>query len=329
VAVDLASGDRTVVQGNLPRPQDLAFDAAGGRVLVVDSVLDTLSSISLAGGGRVTISGASLGGGPALANPRDLVLDQDRVLVSDFTLGVFAIDGSDRILLSGEAAGTGPSFFIPLGLALDSPNQRVLVTDTGLSAILAADLSSGDRTVVSDSTVGAGIALLAPARAVLGESRTHALVLDFGSLLRVELASGDRSVVSGAMTIPRDLDLVSGGANALVVDSGTRSLLVVDLSDGSRIEVTGSGPGLQEPAGVVFDAAKGRAFIVDTGLDALLAVDLPFGDRTLVDGAGPPLVSPDGVAFDAGTGTVLVVDSGLGALLAVEPESGDRVIVSK
>ena len=105
-------------------------------------------------------------------------------------------------VLSSEALGigTGPSAVSLSGLACDSTNDRVLISDgnTATASVLAVDMSTGDRSVISDSTIGAGDALLSPRVLAVSRDGGAAYAFDNGnnSLVHIDLANGDRSEVA-------------------------------------------------------------------------------------------------------------------------------------
>jgi len=84
----------------------------------------------------------------------------------------------------------------PLGIALDSANNRALVVDRDLDALIAIDLDSGARTIVSDNNTGPNLAT--PQAIALDSANNRALVVDsvLDALIVIELGSGERAVSS-------------------------------------------------------------------------------------------------------------------------------------
>ena len=118
-----------------------------------------------------------------------------------------------------------------------------------------------------------------------------------GALVAVDLATGDRSVLSGA------------GA--------------------------GAGPAFGGPVAVALDEPGGRALVLDPELGAVIAVDLATGDRTPLpaEEAGPGLERATAIAYDALRERVVLADPFRGGLLALDaagaPEAGGRVVFSR
>ncbi len=89
-----------------------------------------------------------------------------------------------------------PLFSALAGIAFDSANNRVLVVERGLGAVLAVSLSSGECTVISDDVTGTGPEFLFPLWSALDNANRRVLVVDIGlnALLVVEPISGDRII---------------------------------------------------------------------------------------------------------------------------------------
>lgn len=360
LAVDLASGDRSVISdantGAGPMfisPRSLAIDMTNHRALVTDRSLGALLTVDLESGTRSIIAGKNTGTEHSFESPQGVALDKAnrRELLTDRGLGaLLAVDlaSGDLSVISDSNIGVGPAFRAPEGVALDASNDRALVTDSILGSLLAVDLASGDRSVISDKGTGAGPEFHFPTNIVLDPTNQRALVMEdsrgLNALLAVNLASGDRSVISDGNTgigpgfnFPTGIALDGANHRALVMDSGIDALLAIDLSSGNRTIISdaniGTGPNFNDPESVVLDAANHRALVADRSIDAMLAVDLASGDRSFVSGlrtgAGPAFSYPTSVALDAADHRAFVVEDSLGlnALLAVDLDSGDRVIV--
>ena len=80
---------------------------------------------------------------------------------------------------------------------MDNVNNRLLVVDVGLAAILAVDLNTGNRSVISDSNMpGLSNAFNAPFGLVLDSVNDRIFVLDSAAVLVVDLVSGERVYLS-------------------------------------------------------------------------------------------------------------------------------------
>ena len=300
----------------------------------------------------------------ALVAPVGLVLDavnnRNRLLVADNNLdGIIAVDLSDgpnkglRTRFSTDGDGNGPEMNTPSGaMALDSANDRVLLMDSTLEALFAVDLTTGERSVLSDDT-NDGTGFKSSAGLALHPTKPNVALVSDGSsndvVFEVDLVTGERTVLSpkedpaiGSWNTPRDI-VVWTNTLALVPTSADTALFSVNLETGGRAVVssasTGTGPGFGTPR---FMALRGtshanRLLITDSGiLDALLSVNLETGDRELLSGsvgvgaqkvlvgAGNDFSDPRGIALDDGNDIAYVADAGSKTVVIVDLTTGDR-----
>lgn len=335
-AVDLASGARTLVstsanadQGRvMAAPVALVLDdtADPARLVVLDEGADIVLAVDLATGNRTVLAEDRVSAGPDFSVPIAMALDEDaegngRILLVDSGLDeLLAVDLGDgaRTSLSRVAVGEGPLLAQPGPLVVDTladPAGRVLVLDQQEDAIMAVDLATSERTLISGEEAGSGPDLDGPA----------ALSLNVHTGLYGQAAAADQVAVA---------------------DPTAGVLLSVDLASGARTVISGgsagSGPAFGQPRALTFDAGSevagvpARFLVVDAELGALFAVDPANGDRAVISdastGAGPALGAPVSVALELGdsgpTGRALVLDSNPAALLAVDLETGDREEIS-
>jgi DNA-binding beta-propeller fold protein YncE len=147
-------------------------------------------------------------------NPRDIVVG-----VAGADIGLIAIDPNtgDPTRISGwfddgtsqpTEIGVGPEFSLAYGVHRTSDNQIVVVTGMlggaidGTTRIVKVDPATGNRSLLLDSDQfnrplwGAGPAIQDPYGSAL-ESDNKLLVTDSrGRILRVDLTTGDRTIVS-------------------------------------------------------------------------------------------------------------------------------------
>jgi hypothetical protein len=355
VAVDLVSGDRTILSGPSVGSGPTFSSGGGASGIVVDGmralVLDrrALLAVDLATGDRTISLDLDTGTGPVFSIYRlETALDGDRLLVSDSGLGaVLALDlvSGDRTILSDPSTGGGPRFspFAPNAIVLDETDpSRALVVDSRFGAVVAVDLASGERSLVSASSVGMGPALessltsygiwLEEERALVGGGRE-------ASLVAVDLATGDRTILSGPSngSGPAFIDV-----RAIVVDGGRalalarhdvhpfpEGIFAVDLASGDRSILsdssTGAGPELCDANDI---ALAGREVLVAG--DGLMAVDLASGDRRLIPRGQGPRFEGTPVALVVDGNRAIVVDGydERDTILSVDLTSGDRAILS-
>ncbi|NOX91736.1 MAG: tetratricopeptide repeat protein [Gammaproteobacteria bacterium] len=325
VAVDLKTGARTIISDTpLPKvanlfdsPRSIALDAANDRALVVDSRLKAVVAVDLKNGARTILSDATT---PNAANrfrlPVGIALDaaNDRALVVDYgsrVRAVVAVDlktGARTILSDDRTPNAVNRFGLPRGIALDAVNGRALVMDYGFprsSAILAVDLATGARTILSDDRIpNKANRFRIPKSSTLDVINGRALVVDseLDAVVAVDLKTGARTILSDATTpnaansfdFPQSIALDTLNDRALVVDSGLDAVMAVDLKTGVRTILSdATTPNMvnrfRSPVGIVLDAANNRALVVDSKLNAVVAVDLKAGARTILSDARTPL----------------------------------------
>jgi hypothetical protein len=214
LSVDLLDGDRTIVSSStvgtgpaFTKASGLVMDIANQKAWFVDYELAAVLQVDLVTGNRVVLSGSANGTGPLFAFPYGIVRDtvNDRLLVGD-QQDVVAVDLStgDRTILSG-ASNSGPALNSIRELSLDASRNRVLVVNNSASmtlpVILAVDLTTGNRTVVSQAgAVGTGPIFRDTQGLAVDGANDRVFVLDSGdgtnSLVNTSLQTGDRVIVS-------------------------------------------------------------------------------------------------------------------------------------
>ena len=237
-------------------------------------------------------------------------------------------------------------------------------TNFGFGALFRVDLTTGQRTVLSDFADPGQGALGSSPRGVLGAAGTI-LVLDVsagtsgrGVLFSVDPTTGQRTIRSdfgdpGQGELGANLQSMTFGAAStiLVVDDavGTSAggvLFSVDPTTGQRTILSDFGDPGQGALGAILRGvalgAAGNILVLDvsagtSGGGVLFSVDPTTGQRTILSDFGAPgqgvLGSePVGVVLGA-AGTILVVDheagtNAGGALFSVDPTTGQRTILS-
>lgn len=226
----------------------LDWDAASGRVLVVDHEKAAVFWIDGASRGRL-LSGDGAGSGPGFIGPSGVALDvpNNRAFVADYNhAALFSVDleTGERRRLSYVLRGKGPYLTTPVDVAFDALRDRAFVLQR--TGVLTVDPETGNRTRLSDAAAGSGVLFRRPER----------MVIDPGN---------DRLIVT---------------------DAGRRALIAVDIETGRRTELSsasaGRGPEFAKPVGVTLVPDRRIALVLDVVLGALFAVDLDTGDRVVV-----------------------------------------------
>lgn len=299
VAVDLDSGNRAVIASNergagpdliVPHSMVVADGALCNAVfagvtrcaILVDAALRAILAVDLQFGDRMILSDGVIGSGPEFSFPSAIALSADCVdaphcalILDSNQAALFAVnlESGARVILSDERNGSGPNFQLPTTVAaigecngvLPAGAPCALVADAEAGALLAVDLASGHRTVVSDDDEGAvrrgnGPQLDIPVAVVVADSG------------RCEKLFGDR----------RQCALVT---NITGAEGSEGSLMAVDIETGNRVllfnDHIGNGPTLPAGFSFILDREREIAIFTDQNFDALSLLDLQAGARVV------------------------------------------------
>jgi hypothetical protein len=363
--VDLASGDvhelAALGLGKDPVPPSFVealspgvYDPASDEVIVLD-VTGSLLRARLQPGDREFVSDALYGSGPLFEQPAAITDDptRKRWIVADGDLkALIAVDkaSGDRSVISDDSHGTGTGFgaLIALDVHVDGSNDEIIVLDD--TTVWSVDPISGDRTVIASGSVGSGASFANSADLVV--DGTRAIVVGCyggypcaGQMIGVDLATGNRTVLSAQATGTGPIDAFSGIAphNGKFLVSGDTMLLEIDAANGNRSVIaddsTGDGPALTRIQALGIDTYEDRAVLInefDTP-QKLLAVDLVTGDRTLLsdpemNSQGPyPGILTDLLA-DAATHRLIIAEGWGGndvGVLGVLLADRERTLISE
>ncbi len=233
-------------------------------------------------------------------------------------------------------------------LALDDINSRLLVVDAAGRRIVAVDLATGVRTVLSSETIpSAENSFEYPEMIAIDVANNRALVTDngIGAIVAVDLSTGARTIFSTAL--PRIAGTPSDQA-AIAVDATnnrllawnreSRELLGIDLTSGLETLIASN----TFPDGanlfftvqdIVIDGANNRALVLDSGKQAIIAMDLDTGIRTIFSNAKEPSFNPFGaprsLVLDTDSNRVLVAEEFHDQIIAVDLDTGGRTILSR
>jgi hypothetical protein len=298
-----------------------------GTILVLCTAEDgsasvpALMSLNPTTGARTIISDFLNGAGPNFQELGDIAIAPNgSVFIADGGKGIISVDlqTGNRTILSGLGVGTGPDLIRPSGLAIDAAGN-LLVTDLGhiLNAtdgiLFSVDPNNGNRTTLSNSSVGTGAQLGNPQDVELNADGKP-IVVEFGNtanpygLISIDQASGNRTLISSnalgtgpAISEPGGIVIDSNGKHFVTggVSSGAAVVFTVDPATGDRIVVSGnsvgSGTTLQQLAKITTDLSD-NLLVADFGGDRIFRIDPLSGNRTVLyqrfSGSGPQLRQP-------------------------------------
>ena len=315
-------------------PNDLDPDADGdGLADLVELELGT-NPLAADSDGDGTADGNEDSDGDGVANldevdvhgtdPADPDSDGDGALDgAEIAAGSDPLDPGDRPTVAGAL-----------------PSGEIVVLSS--NQLLRVDPTTGDRSVLSNATTGAGPGFARPVDLAI-EDDGNILVSDFDvfALFRVDPGSGDREILASASVGAGGLFRPGGIAtdfdgSILMLDQNDGILYRVDRLTGDRTIVSsstvGTGPGFGSVSSTLAREPGGNA-IVASG-SRILRVDLATGDRSLVSTAsGTPVGSGPAFSFTKGPirdvdGSFLVADQTLPGVFRVDPSSGDRTLLS-
>ena len=359
--IDLATGMVSTVAGQVGvvgnadgvgtaatfnKPKQLAWDAAGGRLLIVDSLNTSVRAYRASDGNVTTLAtfsqqpnGVAIVGSDVWA-----ALGDNRIVRIDATGAVTTIAG-DANATTGFLDGPGASarFFRPAGMWVEK--DRVLVADNGNNAVRAVSIADGSvTTVLGAISVGASDGAAADARffmpqgiaiagdvAYVADTDNHTIrtvTISTGAVATLAGAAGQASFADGAsgdarFNTPIGVALDDGAHTLYVADSGNHSVRAVDVASGAvtTLPVNGA-PGsmfarFNTPTGVARDGT--HLYVSDSSDHVIVAVDLATSLVSAVAGSPRIAGTSDGTGamarFNAPTG--LAAD-GRGALFVAD-----------
>lgn len=343
---DTAQASVKVSPNLFANPDRIALDRANNRALVVDDT--RIVALDMNSGARTIFADADTGNGPVLLRPRGLAVDSTngRLIVADGQLRALLainLNSRARTILSDASTGSGPVFGSPQGLALDASGSTAYVLDSSsaIRGIVAVNLQTGARTVLTGTDVGEGPTFQVPQDVALDSAGNRLLVTDLlipDRITAVEISTGNRSVFSDASTGTGTIiesawrvavDAAAG--RALVVDSGRNAVIAVNLSDAARSVFSdngGSGPKLVEPRGVFVDSQANRTLLAEAGVRTVLAINNGTGARTRISddgiGAGPTFGFVEDLAIDPQNGRIIALQNDPYGLVSVNLSNGNR-----
>lgn len=258
---DPVTGNRTVISqtGVIGSGPDfgsliggLALDPSG-NILLACFDAGTVMKIDPATGNRSVVSSALVGSGPSIHNLNDLIVapDGDIYVTAQDISSIVRINPvtGNRTIVSGPGVGTGTVFSAPFGLTRTSTGD-FYVYETSFETITLVNGINGNRTVISGNGVGSGpefgefgldVELANPG--FLASTNLH-------EVYRVEIATGNRSILSNAVTGTGPLmdspEFLTRGADGSLIVADGSGIFKVDPTTGNRTVLTsttfGSGP---------------------------------------------------------------------------------------
>ncbi|HVY46939.1 MAG TPA: hypothetical protein VHB21_13720 [Minicystis sp.] len=252
-----------------------AYDASSDAFYFFDVQHAALASVDRETGARRIVSDATHGSGPSLGAVYDLVavhgFGYAACVAGDAPLQRIDFTTGDRVALP---TGSGPSLGAPVALTRDAAADRLYLLNNA-GQVLSLDPHTGDAALVSDEGSGPSLVF----HRGLWFAGDALFAGDSVDLVRIDVASGARTVISDAMTgagptLLGDHGAVGADGKTLFLATGA-GLLTVDLTSGDRSAVSTGAPPLE---GLALDA-DGQPWATTEYFGALATFDLASGAR--------------------------------------------------
>lgn len=360
--VDLSDGTCSIISSGtvgsgpgLSKASAIAYDdvttPASPRLLIGAPASQDILELDPATGQRNYFSHTGIQSATSMrvdaSNHSLLVLDaEQRSLVA------FDLQTGTPTVLAGAAVGSGADMVPSRGLAVRN-STGMAFTGQRAGEILSIDTTSLARQTLIHSAIGSGPRMSANADMLIEQhsgTPRSLLVSDVTNLLRIDLKTGNRTVVSSASvgtgvfdgTFTRiALDTrADHPAHAFVVMRGlSHQLVSIDLATGNRelIVDTTIPSSTRTVADLRFDAAQNRLIFSDVKWsggpdDAIHAVDLATGQQTTISsstvGGGPSFKWAGNFVLDPleHPSRAIVSNSNAHNILSVDLASGERTV---
>jgi hypothetical protein len=248
-----------------------------------------------------------------------------------------------------RGGGDAFSIFRTFGFAIDAAQANAIVCDDIFDGLVRIDLATGDRGLASASEssakgmVGKGYNDISQPRDVTLDKPGHALLIDGGTLVGIDLASGDRALLSGPGIGSGPVAMLFGGVaydgvghRAVALDYQGNALFAVDPASGVRSILSsatvGTGQKFNGFGPVALDLVHGRALTTLAYFNPIIAIDLQTGNRSVLSGdnagTGPAMQEPASLAMAPSAGVVFAWDRVAKRIMAVDLGSGNRRLVA-
>lgn len=255
-------------------------------------------------------------------------------------LSVSVADDKGNVNLNAATAKITRTVFInhPDNIVIDTSHNRALVADSELDAIVAMDLTTGARTILSNATVPNSENMFSGSvHIALDSAHNRALLVDeaLTNVITLDLTTGARAVLSNftqnvSDTISNTLTdiAVDAGHNRALIIYG-RDIMAVDLTSGKRtLFMNGSTSGIT-PHQLIVDDVHSRVLILDKLNDTIFTADLITGisnvlSNTTIPNGYSTLFNPSAFALDRTHNRALVIQPEA-MIIGVDLDTGARV----
>ncbi len=236
--------------------------------------------------------------------------------------------GDNELMIEAELVGGGtevdtlhiehqPMLSRPVDIVMDE--DTIFVLDAARPGIVAFDKGSGARSLLTDD--GSDGPTLVDPRAMEILDDGTLVVADVGQALRIDPATGDRSLIASSGTVafddPVGLYVDELYDRTLILDGDTTNVVEIDEAGTvSNFSTSADGVVLHDVIAAVTRSVGWEMFVLDfddtTGQHFLVEIDMNTGQRTLVTevhGMNPGTTRKS-IAYDPFAGNMYVLDGG-------------------
>ncbi|MFK8137608.1 MAG: YncE family protein [Bdellovibrionales bacterium] len=331
---------------SINEPNDFIFSADGKTMYLIDSFTDDIFAMNLEDKGVYLVTGAHKGNGTVMNGPVALTIDEENLVLYVYntsTKSIFSVDiatGNRQVVTSlASAIGTGPDFGIFTRAITMGPNDGFLYAlDRSNGAILKIDLSTGNRSVVSDNSVGTGVTISSLTDFVYDPTTGDFYVSDTGnnSIYRIAIDTGNRTDISisglgsgTSLQAPTGINISADGQIIYVFDSSLSSLFGIDISSGNRTLISADA-NISTNSRLRLDKTKTNAYTISSSSDSISMVSIVGATHdffyTASIGSGDAMVSPDGLFLNSSESKAYTVDPVMGRLHEIDIATGQKTI---
>lgn len=286
---------------SLAEPVDLTVNPLNGEILVLDSVRESLVRVASGGGGGNLLFSNSTQISASLDDyPADVVFDGEgnRVFILEREgKEILTFDLNDKSLTTFSGNGS-PGSGVPFGavcsgLALDKKNNRLITLDLSERALIAIDIDTGYRSLLSVEDDSSGVGFTLGRRLAVDNDHDRILFTRSGSsVVQVDLSTHERSFFSFAspgahFTELVDIEIDPKNSRALVLDRGQKKIFAIDLATEKRTLFAGIGYGsinnlLEKPTAMSLNEDGSKLMVVDAELGEIVVVDMETREQTII-----------------------------------------------
>ena len=257
---------------------------------------------------------------------------------------VFMILALFAIVITALSNAQSKSIYYPDFQSPEIIQSNTDLTRENIQSLIAVDLETGKRTLISGKAKGTGQDFESPSRFSLNSSGDQALVWDksLDRLFHVELSTGNRSVLPLDIEEYRVLDPYSESGRAIALNANREDLDVINLYSGKRsslgIKAKLEVQGVIDPkiTGSALDEINNRViFLVSDRFQetSVYELNLDRGALNLISrydrGEGPAIGNATtSLEIDVSNNKIYLSDLILDSIFSVDLSTGDRTEIS-